>query len=279
MARTGLAVGGAVLLLVGGSVLAWGNVGGSDSDGRSDSVRHAQVTPISDVTRVEISSGSGNVQIRHDPGAPAGVRQHENRGLTDWLPWNWGGEEPEAPQTDNGVLRLNTDCGWNCSVDYVVNLPNSVPVEGELGSGELSVDGMSSVNADVSSGSVQLHRIDKTIRAHSGSGDIDLVDVGGNVDVDTSSGEIDGRGLRGAELRARTGSGNLQLTMASPQFVDAETGSGEVELTVPPGPYRVNTSTGSGNEQIDVARDQNAQRRLNLSTGSGDLEVRSGESG
>ena len=52
-----------------------------------------------------------------------------------------------------------------------------------------------------------------------------------------------------------------------------ETGSGDIELTVPPGAYAVKSRTGSGEEEIEVPVDPNARQELLLSTGSGSIRV------
>lgn len=260
MVRTGLAVTGAALVLLGGAALTWGNPSG-DGEPRLDG--------IGEVRSVDIASGSGDVQVRYQPGGRAEVQQREHRG---WWGSSGGGEQYYT--VNQGVLRLESDCGWNCSVDYVVTLPTPVPVTGGLGSGSLDVVGMSSVDTEVGSGSVRIREVQGAVKTHAGSGEIQLVEIGGNVDVETSSGDVDGRNIRAQDVRAHSSSGGVALELLTPRTVDADTSSGNVELTVPRGVYRVDANADSGEENIEVARDPSAQRQLTLSTSSGDITVK-----
>lgn len=258
MVRAGLAVGGVALLLAGASVLTWG--GFDDAEART--------TALGDIRGIEIGDGSGSVDVRYEPGVRAEVEQRQDRWWAGWSP------TPEARHSvRDGELFLDTDCGFRCSVDYVVTLPKRVAVTGELGSGSLDIAGMSSVEVDVGSGSILVRDVPGPVTARTGSGNIELDDLGGRIDVDTGSGGIEGRNLRGGDITARTDSGGVTLGLSSPRSVDVDTGSGRIELTVPRGPYRVDAETGSGTAEIDVGRDPDAERSLTLSTGSGGIEV------
>lgn len=255
MTRTGLAVGGAILVLLGVGALTWSDSGTAE----------ARTSPLRDVERVTIDSGSGSVDVRHVPGAQGEIRQTRH---------SWFGGRVEAQHSlSGGRLLLDTDCGWNCSVDYVVTLPTTVPVSGRIGSGSLEVTGMSSVDVEVGSGSITLREVDGPVAAHTGSGSIELAGIGGRIDVDSGSGRIEGSALRAAEVTAHTESGGVELELLSPRSVRVDTGSGGIDVTVPPGRYQVEAETGSGSEEIDVARDPDAPRSLRLSTGSGGIDV------
>ncbi|GAB3287471.1 DUF4097 family beta strand repeat-containing protein [Parasphingorhabdus pacifica] len=259
MVRTGLAVGGATLLLIGGSVLAWGPFGQSPE---------VHATELSGIRSVEVTSGSGDVQVRHVPNAPARVEERSN---------SWFGRDAGTQYAVNGdELLLDTSCGWSCSVDYVVTLPVPVPVDGELGSGDLEVFGMSAVDTDVGSGDVTVRDVAGTVRAHTGSGEIELARVGGSLDVRTNSGEIEGTDVGGRDVQARTGSGGIELDLLDSRSLRAETGSGEITLGVPAEVYRVDSDTGSGETEVEVRQDPNAERQLTLSTGSGNILVEPG---
>lgn len=132
------------------------------------------------------------------------------------------------------------------------------------------------VAVDTGSGEVMVRGIRGGLVADTGSGDVRLIGVSGSqVTVDTGSGEIEASGLAPGRLRAETGSGGVRLNLLRPPddvFVD--TGSGEVALVLPDVPYDVTTDTGSGNEQIDVEVDRDSPRAVRLQTGSGDISAR-----
>ncbi|MEU5849265.1 DUF4097 family beta strand repeat-containing protein [Saccharopolyspora shandongensis] len=316
MARVGLAVGGAALVLIGGAAMfAW----------PKSSVQE-RTTALDGIDRIELAGGSGEVEVRHKPGARAEVVQRVHR----WEGMFWGGGTTDEIEhrVEGGALVLSTDCGWNCSVDYEVTLPVSVPVQGNLGSGGLDVAGMRSVQAETESGEVRIgdiggpvavrtgsggvlvtrvngpvdaetgsgeisleeiggearmrtgsggvsaRGVDGSVDANTGSGEITLAGIGGRVTAESGSGGISGEDLRGAEIVAKAESGDVDLRLTAPQSVDASTGSGGIELTVPGDHYRVEAEAGSGGVDVGVVRDPAAAKRLTLSTGSGGITVR-----
>lgn len=259
MTRTGLAIGGALLVLLGIGALTWPDAGG----------RESRTAELHGVERVEIESGSGSVAVRHVAGASAEVRQTRSTWVGDWF----GGASESRYRVEDGRLVLDTDCGWNCQVDYVVTLPRPVPVTGGLDSGSLEVSGMASVDVEVGSGSVNVRGVDGPVAARTGSGPVELTDVGGPVDVETGSGSIDGRDLRAGEVRAHANAGAVRLELVDPRSVRVETGSGRIDLTVPDDRYRVDAESAAGRTAIGVETDDEARRVLELSTGSGRIEV------
>ena len=93
--------------------------------------------------------------------------------------------------------------------------------------------------------------------------------------LETSSGDIEATGLRSGTVRARTGSGDVDLLFsAAPQDVDAEAGSGDVSVLVPRGGrYAVEAVTGSGDRSVGVVSHPRAPASLRARTGSGDVSV------
>lgn len=266
MTRTGLAIGGALLVLLGIGALTWRDAGGPES----------RTAELRGVERVEVGSGSGSVAVRHVAGAAAEVRQTRSTWGADWFgDWFGGASEPRH-RVEDGRLVLDTDCGWNCQVDYVVTLPRPVPVTGGLDSGSLEVSGMASVDVEVGSGSVNLRGVDGPVTARTGSGPVDLTDVGGPVDVETGSGSIDGRDLRAGKIKAHANAGAVRLELVDPRSVRVETGSGRIDLTVPDDRYRVDAESSAGDTEIGVETADEARRVLELSTGSGRVEVGTG---
>ncbi|GAA4854400.1 hypothetical protein GCM10025787_42980 [Saccharopolyspora rosea] len=254
MVRAGLAAGGAALVLIGGALAGCG-------DGGTERTR---TTQADGVERIQLEPGSGSVRIRYERGARGEVRQISH-----------GPTDPGAKsRIENGTLVLDTDCGWNCDIRYEVTLPARLPVEGELGSGGLDVTNMSAVRARVGSGTIDVRDVVGPVEVRTGSGGIRLTRITGAVDAETDSGQVEGRELRGGDVRAHTGSGGVRLGLAEPRSVDADTGSGSIELDVPRVPYRVDSDTGSGSVSVDVPQDPASPHHLRLSTGSGSASVR-----
>ncbi|GAA1511921.1 hypothetical protein GCM10009677_51080 [Sphaerisporangium rubeum] len=156
---------------------------------------------------------------------------------------HWKSEQPKSEHpVDGGTLRLSYECArddWNCGVDYRVELP----------------DGMSA-------------------KLRTGSGDITLRSVSGELDAFTGSGDIDANGLTGHRAIAETGSGDVELRFTVAPFdVQVSTGSGNATVHVPADEYNVTAETGSGSRTVDVTTDASSERRLILKTGSGDAKV------
>lgn len=274
MSRVALAAAGAALVLFGGVVLTWGSVqsGGERS------------TQVGGVERVRIDGRSGGVRIRYAPDGNGAVEQRVRR-------WAVFGDEEPNHRVEGGTLVLNGDCGWWCSVEYDVVLPAAVPVSGHVGSGDVDVSGMRSVNVEVGSGGIDLDGIERSVEARtgsgsvavrntsgpvearSGSGEIELEAIDGRLRAHTGSGEIRGEGIASPEVYARSNSGGVRLGLTGPRDAELSTGSGEVEVSVPRDDYRVDSRSGSGDVSIDVPRDPAADKRLKLTTGSGNITV------
>jgi hypothetical protein len=170
------------------------------------------------------------------------------------------GTEPRHSRVGD-VLELSQACdGWGtCAIDWKVVLPAATVALLETGSGDITVVGLAG-----------------DVHARTGSGDITLADIDArSVDVETGSGDVHGEGLRCAELRGETGSGELALELlARPRSVDLETGSGDATLTLPGGDYRLDLATGSGDIDLAGVRDDaGSDATLRVHTGSGDIVV------
>jgi len=214
-----------------------------------------------DVRALRVDSGSGDVTIvQGGRGTPVRVTAQITRSF----------RSPERlDRVEGGVLRLAANCrsfmGSDCHVDYDITVPPGMRVSAYVGSGDTRIAGLRGTGRLV---------------AHGGSGDIELRDVSApSVDLRVGSGNITSDLRRSATVGAELGSGNLVLAMTgTPKRVRAVTGSGDIRLTVPATSYRIDTRTGSGGVTADAALAENdrAPRRLFLSAGSGDIDLRAG---
>ncbi|MFD1322894.1 DUF4097 family beta strand repeat-containing protein [Micromonospora sonneratiae] len=174
----------------------------------------------------------------------------------------------------NGTeLLLDADCGQRCSVSYEIIAPEGVSVRGETGSGEVSLTRVGTVDIKVGSGGITVNGASGTVKAETGSGEVSISDVKSAVTARTGSGGITGRGLGDGQVDVETGSGSVSLTLSTAGSVRAHTASGEVELAVPPGSYRVSVNTGTGDKNVGVSNDPTATLHLDVKTGSGDVTI------
>ncbi|QKW37875.1 DUF4097 family beta strand repeat protein [Actinomadura sp. NAK00032] len=173
----------------------------------------------------------------------------------------WGLERPGVTETlVEDVLFVTFRCGGSdvlggCGADIDVRVPAGTRVSAVSGSGEIDVRGLT--------GDLDLR---------TGSGEIGVAGVRGRLRLEARSGAITGTGLAAAKTLARVSSGALDLRYAEPpDAVEASAGSGTAKIIVPPGSrYRVRAGTGSGSTHLNPAVvDEGAARSISVHSGSG----------
>ncbi|MEU8263621.1 DUF4097 family beta strand repeat-containing protein [Micromonospora sp. NPDC048999] len=216
------------------------------------------------ITRITVRPGSGDVTVRGS-GAATDVRIKRKV--------RYQGTQPDTGYRITGdELVLDTGCGNRCSVSWEVTAPEGVTVRGETGSGDITLSQVGAVDVKLGSGDVSVTAAHGDVSAETGSGDITVDDATGAVRLHTSSGDVEARRLA-AGVDAETSSGDVTVELDQPASARVHTGSGNVELAVPDGRYRVRTSTGSGETSLAVTDDPTAALLLDISTGSGDLTI------
>ncbi|GII78303.1 hypothetical protein Sru01_32850 [Sphaerisporangium rufum] len=181
---------------------------------------------------------SGSGAIVVDQTGRSGVR------VTETVHWTDDPPRTRHP-VDGGTLTLDYDCPrdeWRCGVDYKIEIPRDLRVD-----------------------------------LHTGSGDITLRAVSGELKAVTGSGEIGGSALTARRASAETGSGDVELRFATaPGTAELRTGSGSAIVRVPQDTYDVTARTGSGQKVVEVGTSASATRRIVVQTGSGDAKVLKG---
>ncbi|MER5784750.1 DUF4097 family beta strand repeat-containing protein [Streptomyces mobaraensis] len=202
------------------------------------------------ISAIRIDGDSGAITLHGKPGT-TGAELHRTVRYRD--------DRPDGPthRVENGVLVLG-GCGEDCSVEYEATVPAGIPVSGETSSGSIDLTGVGATHVKSSSGAIE------------------LTDIAGPADVESTSGAVTGHDLGTGPVKAKATSGALNLTLASPQDVEAETSSGSLTVTAPGGPYRVTAETSSGSRNISVPQSPSAPHHLDLTTSSGALKVRNG---
>jgi hypothetical protein len=91
----------------------------------------------------------------------------------------------------------------------------------------------------------------------------------------TGSGDVTTIGIRSTNVQASSGDGDMRLDFAAkPTQVNAQTGSGDVTVTVPPGAsYVVVADADNGTPSIKVARDPGAPQSITAESGDGDVTI------
>ncbi|MGK5522664.1 DUF4097 family beta strand repeat-containing protein [Micromonospora sp. URMC 107] len=201
-----------------------------------------------------------------------------------------GGQPDTTYEIKGTELVLDTDCGSRCTVSYEVTAPDGVSVKGETGSGDVDLSRVGPVEmrlgsgnirvtassgpvrAQTGSGNIQVSGAGGPVRAEAGSGNVEVAEVAAAVTLRTSSGDITAHRLDGG-VDAEAGSGDVTVDLTTPASARVHASSGNVELVVPAGRYRVRSSTDSGDAELGVTDDPSAALVLDLSTGSGNVTV------
>lgn len=178
--------------------------------------------------------------------------------------------------TGSGEIRVEGDSGGK-------------PVSADTGSGDISVNGrLLGFHADTGSGNVhaRLEGPCGKVDVDTGSGDVDFSGAAEHFAADTGSGEVKAVGLAGG-ASFDTGSGSVEASFATLGVgakIEADTGSGDVQLQLPHGfsPSGL-LGTSSGTIKCDLPGTPNKHEdtyalsgtvgELKVETGSGDITV------
>ena len=145
----------------------------------------------------------------------------------------------------------------------------------DTGSGNCDLTGFDGeeISCDVGSGDVLLKSVTaKRLSADTGSGDVRIQDADVEIfDADTGSGDVtlEASGSRLASVKADTGSGDVVLRLAPEATFEAlaDQGSGDLKMAFKDAQPIVK------NREVVGYRRGDSRIRINVSTGSGDLEI------
>lgn len=140
----------------------------------------------------------------------------------------------------------------NISIDYEISAPRDAALNLHTGSGDLQIDNLGRfLKADTGSGSVRAHGIAGSANLHTGSGDIELQQtVPGEIVASTGSGSIRIDGFSGA-LTARTGSGDIEVNGHITGASKLQSGSGSLRVHLGHDAHlNIDAYTGSGTIRV-----------------------------
>ncbi len=115
-------------------------------------------------------------------------------------------------------------------INLTVRVPNSMNVEVDDGSGELTIAQISgNIQIDDGSGGITVRDIRGDVDIDDGSGTIDVRDVTGSVTVDDGSGTIDVSDI-GENVKVSDGSGSITIDGVGGDVIIKDDGSGSVNI-------------------------------------------------
>jgi len=217
---------------------------------------------VSGTVHLDLTTGSGDITIRTGTSNQVVVHGTVHKS-SNWFSSDEGAvhqveSNPPIQQNGNDIrigYNLPEDVKHHVSISYEVTVPADAAVQAHSGSGNVSIEGVR--------GEVQ---------TQTGSGDIRLSNLGSRVHAQTGSGGIRAQNVA-APFYAHTGSGDVDAAISGSGDVDIQTGSGTVQLRGVKGGLRART--GSGN----IGADGSVTGPWQLHTGSGNVRMALASSG
>jgi hypothetical protein len=201
-------------------------------------------------------------------------------------------EEDEDDCDADGSRRERRSSRGEPATDFTVRLPRGVHVAAMSGNGEVTVRGATAdVEAHSGNGEVRVGGGAREVEATSGNGEVEVEEARGPVTARSGNGDVRVATAVGP-VSATTGNGQVTARMTTlPESGDMEfrTGNGEVRIEVPAGFTAViDASMGHGQFSSDFAITLEGRfspqrlrgtigsggRRVRLSSGNGDIEIR-----
>jgi DUF4097 and DUF4098 domain-containing protein YvlB len=246
------------LLLVAGAVCAVWAVGDKHSTDEHE--------VSSKISEVELDSPNADITIKVGDSDKTTVKEKRSY---------WLVKHGDAYKVDGETLRLTSNYGWQCHVDFEVTVPRGTKVTGDNGSGDLSIAGVSGVDASSVSGRVELEDITGDVKLHLTSGHAAIDGLTGKLDFDATSGDLRAEHLKGGTVNAKAVSGDLHVSLDEANDVDAQGTSGDVHVEAPAGDYQIRAEAHSGDVDNDLTNNPAAAHKINASTVSGDVSLSS----
>lgn len=208
--------------------------------------------------KLNVKNGSGHIKIQAHSESKVKVEYHQIAWGKDCnLMLKQASDEVKIKVENHSSSILSHQ---QCQVDLVISIPKDFSGTLESGSGEISIDGMKGdLKFKTGSGNVAIsNAIITKMEGRSGSGDISLKGEFLQVELKTGSGKIS----------------TLFEKMASKAKFKAKTGSGSVFVAVPTkATVKTNFKSGSGQMSVKASYNPNPNLEIEVKTGSGDLKV------
>lgn len=250
-------------------------------------VFQAMALPVG-VESLAVNTGSGDVEVLASASGrlevlarvSARLGKVENHELTRIF------EDHVDISQEDGLLKIedkhHSSRGW--SVDFVVSVPERLPLNANSGSGDVTVrTGRGKVNANTGSGDVRVELANErleSLHANSGSGDVavEATSIEDELNANSGSGDVSALVLEASSPgKASLNSGSGDILLVVPGNIvgrfDLETHSGDIEL---PRALGLEVKKDAGGQTVARGTAGSGGGKYKLSSGSGDLEVQFG---
>jgi hypothetical protein len=159
----------------------------------------------------------------------------------------------ELPEISSSWSLMGSNYAY---IDLEITVPSSLQLDIKDSSGDVEIEGVSTLSLKDSSGDVRLEDIEGSVTLNDSSGDLVLEGIEGDVTVDSdSSGDIRGRDVDGSVLVRRDSSGDIRFIDVSRNFTVERDSSGDITAKGVGGDFNV-VADGSGDI---IAKDVDGQ--------------------
>ncbi len=207
-----------------------------------------------------VSTGSGNIHVAPGSGGQIHIVGHVHAGWSSFGDVNSRiqhiVDNPPIVQSGNTVrVGEATDHSLfnNVSIDYDVTVPADVALNLHSGSGD-----------------VEVNNVGRFVSAGSGSGNVRVRGTHGPLDLESGSGDLQADDAAAGDVKAKTGSGNIRINGFSGGLT-ARTGSGDIEAF---GHLQGGGMIAAGSGDVRLHLTPDSHFTVEAATGSGDIRVR-----
>jgi hypothetical protein len=219
---------------------------------------------VSGPVDLEVETHSGDITVRSGPAGSVSIQGKIFVG-DHWLFGNRNSDVSDLEQhpplrQEGNSIRIDYVNAHDISVAYEI----TVPAETTSGSGDVKLAQITGdVRLQTGSGDVRAREMAGAIRGGAGSGDIEVEETGpGDVDLHTGSGNIVARGIQGS-FHAAAGSGDVTGEGTQIGTWEIRTGSGNVHVRLPANAaFDANLSTSSGTVDVNRAITMTVEGRV-----------------
>jgi hypothetical protein len=229
---------------------------------------------VSGHVRLELSNGSGSVEIRSSGDGKVHIYGKVTAGWSVFGSSEKNVQEvaanPPIEQHDS-VIRIGKNSSWvkNVSIDYKIEAPRDTEIDAGVASGGITIDNFRGpVKASSASGYVHVYRVDSDTAINAASGSIDASGIGGIARVSTASGDIVLADIKG-DLKVNAASGAIRISRPGDR-VEVSSASGSIEVDGVSNDLKVHAISGS----VRVSGDPSANRLWEVKSVSGSVDLR-----
>jgi DUF4097 and DUF4098 domain-containing protein YvlB len=236
--------------------------------------------PIKGVTALDLKTRNGRIEIHGDAAAAdvaiAATKSASGKTIDEARQF----AEQIGINTSRNAASLNIepsypdlDSARNYAVDFRITLPPNVRLNLATSNGPVVVASMKGdVDVNTSNGGVDLRGIEGRVRADTSNGPIVVKNVRGDLELDTSNGAIDVAASGDKFIRCTTSNGEVRMTAVRGNS-HIRTSNGRIQLQIVELPAAPSIEARSSNGGVTVEVPSSASGRLTMNTGNGRLST------